>query len=78
MQSTATPPVVERNEHDRLLAQQVEVEKQLTWFGDRVSARRRRLPMTPIEDYALTGADGDTSLRDPFGPPEGAPGHDLC
>lgn len=62
----AAPPVVDRDEYVRLLAQQVEIEKELTRFGDRVSARRRRLPMTPIEDYSFTGPDGSTSLRSLF------------
>ena len=63
----AAPPVVGRDEHDRLLAQQVEVEKELTRFGDRVSARRRRLPMTPIEDYPFVGPAGTVRLVDLFG-----------
>lgn len=64
--TTATPPVVDRAEYERQLAQQVAVEKELTHFGDRVSARRRRLAMTPIEDYRFTGRDGVVSLRDLF------------
>ncbi len=63
----ATPPVVDRDEYERLLAQQVEIEKELTRFGDRVSARRRRLPMTPIDDYEFRGADGPVHLSDLFG-----------
>ncbi|WP_341253831.1 DUF899 family protein [Euzebya pacifica] len=63
----ATPPVVGRDDYERTLAQQVEVEKELTRFGDRVSARRRRLPMTPIEDYRFVGVDGPVRLDDLFG-----------
>ena len=63
----ATPPVADRAEHDRLWAQQVEVEKELTHFGDRVSARRRRLPMTPIEDYVFEGDHGPVRLSELFG-----------
>ncbi len=63
----ATPPVVDRDEHERLLAQQVEIEKELTHFGDRVSARRRRLPMTPIDDYEFAAPTGRVRLRDLFG-----------
>lgn len=63
---TAKPPIVDREEHDRALAQQVEVEKELTHFGDRVSARRRRLPMTPIDDYIFAGPRGPVPLHDLF------------
>ena len=63
----ATPPVVDRGEYERALAEQVEVEKELTHFGDRVSARRRRLPMTPIHDYVFTGDDGPVRLVELFG-----------
>jgi predicted dithiol-disulfide oxidoreductase (DUF899 family) len=63
----AQPPIVERGEYERLLAQQVEVEKELTRFGDRVSARRRRLPMTPIDDYVFTGDGGPVHLSELFG-----------
>jgi predicted dithiol-disulfide oxidoreductase (DUF899 family) len=68
MSSTAaTPQVASRGEYERLLAQQVEVEKELTHFGDRVSARRRRLPMTPIDDYEFEGDDGPVHLSELFG-----------
>lgn len=63
---TATPPVAARPEYERALAQQVEIEKELTHFGDRVSARRRRLPMTPVDDYLFVGDDGPVHLRDLF------------
>lgn len=65
--SPATPPVVGRDQYERALAQQVDVEKELTRFGDRVSGRRRRLPMTPIDDYAFDGDDGPVHLGDLFG-----------
>ncbi len=64
---TATPPVVDRAQYDRLWEQQVAVEKELTRFGDRVSARRRRLPMTPVDDYEFTGPDGPVRLSQLFG-----------
>jgi predicted dithiol-disulfide oxidoreductase (DUF899 family) len=64
--SPATPPIVGRGEYDIALAQQVEVEKELTRFGDRVAARRRRLPMTPIDDYVFAGDDGPVTLGDLF------------
>ncbi|WP_436792852.1 DUF899 family protein [Actinospongicola halichondriae] len=63
----ATPPTVDRGEFEVQLAQQVEIEKELTRFGDRVSSRRRRLPMTPIDDYVFTGPDGPVPLAKLFG-----------
>lgn len=66
--STAhTPPVLGREEYEQALAQQIEVEKELTHFGDRISARRRRLPMTPIDNYAFAGDDGEVRLSALFG-----------
>ena len=62
----ATPPVTGRDEFERALGEQVAVEKQLTAFGDRVAARRRRLPMTPIEDHRFTGPDGPVTLGELF------------
>jgi predicted dithiol-disulfide oxidoreductase (DUF899 family) len=62
----ATPPVVGRDEYDVELDKQAEVEKELTHFGDRVSARRRRLPMTPIDDYEFAGTDGPIRLSELF------------
>lgn len=62
----ARPPIVDRTEFDQELAQQVEVEKELTHFGDRVSARRRRLPMTRIEDHVFMGQVGPVRLSELF------------
>lgn len=67
---TATPPVVSRAEYDARWAQQVAIEKELTHFGDRVSARRRRLPMTPIDDYRFTGPNGPIRISELFGDAE--------
>lgn len=63
----AIPSVVGREEYESELARQIEVEKELTRWGDRVSARRRRLPMTPIEDYIFAGDEGDVQLSGLFG-----------
>lgn len=60
------PRVVERHEYEQALGQQVAVEKELTRLGDRVSARRRRLPMTAVEDYLFVGAGGPVSLGELF------------
>lgn len=67
MTSPTRPPIVERKSYEQALAQQVEIEKELTHFGDRVSARRRRLPMTPIDDYTFVGDDGPVQLSELFG-----------
>ncbi|WP_436794620.1 DUF899 family protein [Actinospongicola halichondriae] len=66
IQTAPAPPTVDRDEYERLLAQQLEVEKELTWLGDSVSARRRQLPMTPIEDYVFVGRDGPVRLSELF------------
>lgn len=62
----ARPPVVDRAQYELELAQQVELEKDLTRSGDRVSSRRRHLPMTPIEDYRFEGAEGEVRLSELF------------
>lgn len=67
MNQAASPTIVERTDFDRELDQQVAVEKELTRFKDRVSARRRRLPMTPIDDYTLVADDGQIRLSELFG-----------
>lgn len=66
MDRRAAPTAVDRADFERELGQQIAVEKELTRFGDRVSARRRRLPMTPINDYPFVGEDGSIRLSDLF------------
>lgn len=66
-QPTATPPVVDRTGFDAALAEQVAAEKDVTRHNDRVSARRRRLPMAEVEDYSFTGPDGPVKLTELFG-----------
>ena len=65
--TTSAPRVLARDEFEQALVYQVELEKELTRFGDRVSARRRRLPMTPIDDYVFEGDAGPVTLRELFG-----------
>lgn len=60
----ATPPVVDRAAYEQAWAQQIADEKELTRHGDRVSAARRRLPMTAVDDYTFTGPDGPVSLSE--------------
>lgn len=66
-QPVAAPPVVDRAEYDRALAEQVAAEKELTRHGDRVSASRRRLPMVEVADYVFTGPEGPVRLTELFG-----------
>lgn len=63
----AAPAVVDRARFDVALAEQVAAEKEVTRHGDRVSARRRRLPMVEVADYAFTGPDGPVRLTELFG-----------
>jgi predicted dithiol-disulfide oxidoreductase (DUF899 family) len=63
----AAPDVVDRATYDAALAQQVELEKELTRHGDRVSAARRRLPMVEVDDYEFSGPDGAVRLTELFG-----------
>jgi len=67
LSTPTTPPVVSRDEYQRRLSEQVAVEKELTRFGDRVSTRRRQLPMTAIENYVFAGEDGPVRLSELFG-----------
>ena len=63
----AVPPIVDRAEYDAALAVQVAAEKDVTRFGDRASASRRRLPMVEVPDYRFTGPDGPVTLTELFG-----------
>lgn len=64
---SAAPPIVDRTAYDAALAEQVELEKEVTRHADRVSAARRRLPMTEVEDYEFEGRDGPVRLSELFG-----------
>ena len=61
-----TPPIVDRNEWQRLRQDLLEREKAHMRAGDAVAAARRRLPMTPMEPVELVGANGKVSLHDVF------------
>jgi predicted dithiol-disulfide oxidoreductase (DUF899 family) len=63
----AAPGVVDRAAFDAALDEQVAREKEVTRHNDRASAARRRLPMTPVEDYVFTGTDGPVRLTELFG-----------
>ncbi len=63
----AHPPIVSRDEWLATRARHLEREKELTRRRDRVTAERRRLPMTPIEkDYVFDGPEGQQRLADLF------------
>ncbi len=66
-QPDAAPPVVDRADFEAALAQQVELDKQVTRLGDQAAAARRRLPMVEVENYVFTGPDGPVTLTDLFG-----------
>jgi predicted dithiol-disulfide oxidoreductase (DUF899 family) len=66
-QPDAAPPVVGRAEFEVAWKAQVELEKEVTRLNDRVSAARRRLPMTEVEDYVFTGPEGPVKLTELFG-----------
>ena len=63
-QPEAAPEVVDREAFDLALDEQVELEKEVTRHNDRVSAARRRLPMTEVEDYEFTGPEGPVRLSE--------------
>lgn len=63
----AAPPVTDRDAFEAALAAQVDVEKEVTRASDRAAARRRRLPMVAVEDYAFTGPSGPVRLSELFG-----------
>ncbi|WP_029116080.1 DUF899 domain-containing protein [Mycobacterium sp. URHB0044] len=64
---TPLPPVVSRSEWEKVRAELLVREKELTRLKDSVSAARRRLPMVEMtEPYTFTGASGPVSLLDLF------------
>lgn len=61
------PPIVSREEWEKSRAELLEQEKELTRHGDRVSAARRRQPMTPVPNYEFEAPFGPMTLRGLFG-----------
>lgn len=66
-QPVAAPPVVDREDFERALAEQVVLDKEVTRAGDRAAAARRRLPMVEVPDYEFSGEDGPVRLSELFG-----------
>jgi predicted dithiol-disulfide oxidoreductase (DUF899 family) len=61
------PPIVSTQEFDTARAALLEEEKALTHALDALAARRRRMPMTPIEKtYTFHGPEGDVDLVNLF------------
>ena len=63
----AHPQIVDRAEWQHAADEQLAREKELTKQGDKVTAARRRLPMTPVDNYAFAGPDGPVTLLELFG-----------
>jgi predicted dithiol-disulfide oxidoreductase (DUF899 family) len=60
------PPVVGQQEWREQLDELRRREKAATRELDAIAAQRRRLPMVPVADYTLVGADGPVRLVDLF------------
>jgi predicted dithiol-disulfide oxidoreductase (DUF899 family) len=64
---TPLPPIVSTEEFESARAALLLEEKALTHQLDALAARRRRLPMTPVEKtYTFAGPEGERSLVDLF------------
>ncbi len=63
----ARPPVVDAQEWAQQREDLLAAEKEATRALDRLAARRRRLPMVPVDpSYAFEGPDGTRTLLDLF------------
>ena len=63
----ALPPVVDAEEWQAARDDLLREEKELTRALDRLAARRRRMPMAPVDaSYTFVGPDGSSSLLDLF------------
>lgn len=67
VQGRPLPPVVSKDEWERARAELLAEEKEHMRRGDALAAKRRRLPMVPVErQYAFQGPSGEVSLIDLF------------
>lgn len=62
----AHPPVVDRAAWTAARAALLPLEKAGTRLHDAIAAQRRRLPMTPVQNYSFTGERGPVTLTDLF------------
>jgi predicted dithiol-disulfide oxidoreductase (DUF899 family) len=60
------PPEMSRVDWQHAVWKFRDAEKEHMRRGDALAARRRRLPMTRLPEFQLTGADGKSSLLDAF------------
>lgn len=65
-EAEARAPNVPRTDWQNAVWELREAEKEHMRRGDALAARRRRLPMTQMPEFRLTGRDGDVGLRDVF------------
>ncbi|GHF46893.1 putative dithiol-disulfide oxidoreductase (DUF899 family) [Deinococcus metalli] len=62
----AHPPIVDRGAWTAARDALLPLEKAETRLRDAIAAQRRRLPMTPVEDYTFTGEHGPVTLSGLF------------
>ncbi len=62
----AHPPVVDRATWEEKRSELLPKEKEATRLLDALAAQRRRLPMTEVPNYTLTGEDGPVGFIDLF------------
>ncbi|WP_309573483.1 DUF899 family protein, partial [Deinococcus sp.] len=62
----AHPTIVDRDAWTAARAALPPLEKAETRLRDAIAAQRRRLPMTPVEDYTFTGEHGPVTLSGLF------------
>lgn len=63
---TAHPPIVDRAAWTQARQALLPLEKAATRLNDAVAAQRRRLPMTPVENYTFVGTHGPVTLAELF------------
>jgi predicted dithiol-disulfide oxidoreductase (DUF899 family) len=66
MTESATPAIVSREQWERARAELLVREKEHTHAGDALAAARRRMPMTPMENVTVVGANGPVPLGEVF------------
>lgn len=67
MNPAGIPPIVSSPEWHAAVDAVNRAEEELQKQIEAVAAQRRRLPMTPVAEYAFTGPDGEVGWADLFG-----------
>jgi predicted dithiol-disulfide oxidoreductase (DUF899 family) len=62
----AHPPIVDRDTWNESRRALLSLEKAHTRLGDAIAAQRRRLPMTPMDDYTFQSETGPRTLLELF------------